>query len=239
MKRIFVAIVIASSAIAASAQEATNPRHEGASFQTISVNGVGRVTLTPDRFSINVGVQTQALTVEDAVNENNTKVASVIAALKKAGATDQEIRTAGFSIYPQQDYTQGQAPRVVGYQVSNSVTVTKKQIAEAGKLLQAAISAGVNQVSGIQFEVSDQARGRDQGLRAAFEDARSQAAVLAAAAGRTLGRAITITAGTTPGASRPVPLAPRMAMEAKVSQVPVESGSQELICMVSAVFELQ
>src|SRR5204863_8285624 len=139
-----------------------------------------------------IGVQTSAPTVEEAVNETNARVASVTAALKKAGAAPEEIQTSGFSIYPQQDYSQGRLPRLLGYQVSNNLTVTKKQTAEAGKLLQAAIAAGVNTSSGLSFSVADPARGRDQGLRAAFDDARAKATLLAQAAGRTLGPAIAI-----------------------------------------------
>lgn len=239
MKALFLALVLVTAGVSASAQPASLPPHEAPSPETVSVTGVGRVTLTPDRFTFNVGVQTQAPSVEDAVNQNNSKAAAVIAALKKAGATDAEIRTGGFSIYPQQDYSQqGQPPRILGYQVSNSVTVSRKQIADAGRLLQAAVAAGVNQASGIQFEVSDPTRGRDEGLKAAYDTARRKAEVLATAAGRTLGRALTITelGATEP---RPAPMARTMAMQAKVSEVPVESGSQDLTFSVSVVFELR
>lgn len=239
MKRLFLSLALSTMAITAAAQPATQPPREAASFETVSVTGTGRVTLTPDRFSFNVGVQTQAPSVEDAVNQNNTKVAAVIAALKKGGATDAEIRTTGFSIYPQQDFSQGQVPRILGYQVTNNITVSRKQIGDAGRLLQAAISAGVNQASGIQFEVSDPRRGRDEGLKAAFDDARGKASVLAAAAGRTLGRALSITEGGAAEPPRPMPGIRTMAMQAKVSEVPVEGGSQDLSFTVSAVFELR
>ena len=206
---------------------------------TISVSGTGRVSLVPDRFSFNVGVQTVAPTVEEAVNQNNARVASVIAALKKGGATAEEIQTSNFNIYPQQDYEQGKTPRVTGYQVSNSVTVTKKQIADAGRLLQLAIAAGVNQSSGLTFSVSDPARGRDQGLRSAFEDARSKAALLAQAAGRTLGPALTIAEGGTAMPPRPMPMVRAMMAKSEVSEVPVEGGSDERSFSVSVVFAMR
>lgn len=222
------------------AQPVSNAPREGAIIDTVSVTGTGRVRLQPDRFSFTVGVQTQAPTVEEAVNENNSRVAAVTAALKKTGATPEEIQTAGFSIYPQQDYSQGHLPRLLGYQVSNNVTVTKKQIGEAGKLLQAAIAAGVNTSSGLSFSVSDPVRGRDQGLRAAFDDARAKAALLASAAGRTLGQALAITEGTEPmSVPRPMRGAVQMAMKAEVSEVPVESGTDELAFTVSVVFALR
>ena len=207
-------------------------------LETITVTGTGKAKLTPDRYSFNVGVQTIATTVDDAVRENNERVAAVIDALKKAGAAASEIRTSNFSIYPQQDYQQGRAPRITGYQINNSVTVTRDKVGDAGKLLTAAINAGVNTSSGLQFEVSDPTKGRNEGLRDAFDDAKSKATLLAKAAGRTLGRALTISEA---GAEAPPPI-PRMTMmkgQAQGTEVPVESGMQELNYSVTVVFELR
>ena len=239
MKRFLTLTTLAIVATHAFAQNATQPPRQGGFEETISVTGTGKATLTPDRFSFTAGVRTIAPTVEDAVNQNNSKVAAVIAALKKAGATEQEIRTSNFSIFPQQVYEERQPPRVTGYQVSNNVTVTKKEIASAGRLLQVAISAGVNEASSLNFEVSEPSRGRDQGLRAAYEDARAKASLLAQAAGRTLGRALIITEGGAAAPPRPMPQMRTMAMEAKVaSDVPVESGTNELSYTISVVFAL-
>ncbi|HKS25612.1 MAG TPA: SIMPL domain-containing protein [Thermoanaerobaculia bacterium] len=231
MKTFLATIFIAAAAFAQTAQ----PMPE-----SVSVSGTGRVTLVPDRFTFTVGVQTSAPTVDAAVNENNERVARVIAALKAAGGKAEEIQTSGFSIYPQQDFSQGQLPRLLGYQVNNSVTVRKKEIASASKLLQVAIAAGVNTASGLNFEVSDPTRGRDQGLKAAFDDARAKAALLAQAAGRTLGRALHITEGGEP-VPPPRPMMARgvMAAQAAVSEVPVESGTQELTFTLSVIFELK
>lgn len=208
--------------------------------ETISVTGMGRSNVAPDRVTFNVAVQTVGQTVDEAVNENNSKVAAVIAALKKSGARDGDIRTSNFSIYPQQDYQQGKLPRILGYNVSNSITVSRPNPAEASKLLQAAINAGVNQSSGLSFEVSDPNRGRDAGLKAAFDDAKSKASLLAQAAGRALGPAISISEGS--GVIQPPPPRPygiAMAAKAEVSEVPVEAGTQENTYTVSVVFELR
>ena len=241
MKPIFASIILAAAAAVAFAQPATVPPREPAPLETVSVTGTGRVTLVPDRFSFNVGVQTSAPTVDAAVNENNERVARVVAALKAAGAKPEEIQTFGFSIYPQQDFTQGQLPRLLGYQVNNSVTVRKKELASASKLLQVAISAGVNTASGLNFEVSDPTRGRDQGMKAAFDDARAKASLLAAAAGRTLGRTLNITEGAEAAPPPPRPMVRAMAAKAEmaVSEVPVEAGTQELSFTVSVIFELK
>ena len=243
MKR-FLFSLITVAATSALAQE-TMPRDTGIPVipQSISVNGTGRANVAPDRFTFSVGVQTVANTVDDAVTQNNKRVAAVIAALKTAGAQDADIQTSQFNIWPQQDYQEGRLPRILGYQVSNNVTVRSTKIADAGRLLGVAIGAGVNTSSGINFEVADPARGRDLGLRNAFEDARAKAALLAQAAGRTLGRTILISEGVQ-HMQQPYPVAARaMAMEARVGavsgDVPVESGTQERLYMVTVTFELR
>lgn len=209
--------------------------------ESVSVSGTGRAIVTPDRFTFSVGVQTVGATVEDAVAENNRRTAAVIAALKKAGAADRSIQTSQFNIWPQQDYSQGKLPRILGYQVSNNVTVRSEKVGEAGRLLGVAIGAGVNTSSGINFEVADPNRGRDEGLRAAFDDARAKAALLAQAAGRTLGRVLTVTEAGAVHAPPPMAHMRTMAMaEGSVAgDVPVESGTQENTYSVSVTFELR
>src|SRR5579884_835334 len=110
MKNFVLFVLLSATPLAA--QTVTQPPRESAMPETISVTGTGRATLTPDRFTFTAGVQTQAPTVEEAVNENNNKMSAVIAALKHAGATDAEVHTSNFSIYPQQVYEQGQPPRL-------------------------------------------------------------------------------------------------------------------------------
>lgn len=244
MKRFLFTLIAAAAATTAMAQQPVNPREPHVAIpESVSVTGTGRANVMPDRFVFSVGVQTIANTVDDAVSQNNRKVAAVIAALKQAGATDADIQTSNFNIYPQQDYQEGRLPRILGYQVSNNVSVRSTKVDTAGKLLGVAIGAGVNTSSGITFEVADPARGRDQGLRNAFDDARAKATLLAQAAGRTLGRAILISEGTTQY-PQPYPIATRaMAMEARVGNVagdvPVESGTQERTYMVTVTFELR
>lgn len=238
MKRFLVILATIATTATALGQSQTPVAPE--LVESVSVTGTGKVALVPDRFTFQVGVQTNAPTVDDAVNENNRRVAAVIAALKQAGATDRDIQTAGFNIFPQQDYQEGRMPRILGYQVHNNITVRSSKIADAGRLLGVAIRAGVNTSSGLQFSVADPAAGRDQGLKAAYQDARGKATVLATAAGRTLGRAIVISEGVQHSAPpHPVMMRQAMAAEARVSNVPTEAGTEELTFTVSVTFELR
>lgn len=238
MKRFLITVAAIMTAAAAFGQSQTPVTP--ALVESVSVTGTGKVTMVPDRFTFQVGVQTMAATVDDAVAENNRRVAAVIAALKKAGAPDKDIQTSGFNIWPQQDYQEGRMPRITGYQVSNNITVRSEKVADAGKLLGIAIAAGVNTSSGLQFEVSDPTRGRERGLRSAFDDAKAKASLLAQAAGRTLGRAIVINEGVQNIPPQPM-MRQAMAMEARVASanVPVEAGTEELSFTVSVTFELR
>jgi uncharacterized protein len=238
MKRFLTTIIIAAAASGALAQGP--PPRDFVMQETITVSGTGKATLTPDRFSFSVGVQTVGKTVDEAVNENNRRVAAVLAALKAAGAEASNIQTSNFNVWPQQDYQEGRLPRILGYQVSNNITVRSSKIGDAGRLLGVAINAGVNTSSGLNFEVADPARGRDVGLRAAFDEARAKATILAQSSGRTLGRAMSISEGVQQQPPVYPPMQRAMAMEAKaVSDVPVEAGTQESSYTVTVVFELR
>jgi uncharacterized protein YggE len=238
MKRFLATLVLLTSATSAFAQ--TTPSIPIPPPETVSVSGTGRSSVTPDRFSFTLGVQTVANTVDDAVAQNNKRAAAVIAALKAAGAQDKDLQTSNFSIWPQQDYQEGKLPRILGYQVSNTITVRSSKVADAGRLLGVAIGAGVNTSSGINFEVADPSRGRDQGLRAAFDDAKSKATLLAQAAGRNLGRVLMISEGVQAPPPQPYPMQRTMAMESRATaDVPIESGTQEQTYTVSATFELR
>jgi uncharacterized protein len=237
MKRFLTTLLLITAATGALAQTPSVPIPPP---ETISVSGTGRSSVTPDRFSVTVGVQTVAPTVDDAVSQNNKRVAAVIAALKAAGAQEKDIQTSNFNIWPQQDHQDGREPRITGYQVMNNVIVRSTKIADAGRLLGIAIAAGVNSSSGINFEVSDPARGRDQGLRSAFDDAKAKAALLAQAAGRTLGRVLMISEGVQSAPPQPYPYQRMAAMEAKMANdVPIEAGTQEQTYTVTVTFELR
>lgn len=227
------AMLVAASA---GAQTAAGPTPDSA-WQTISVTGVGHVTLAPDRAFFTAGVQTVAPTLAAATQENATRMTAMLAAFRRAGAVDRDLRTSGLSIYPQQTQQEGHASKIVAYTVSNNVTVTRDDPTTVAKLLEAAVDSGANTVSGLSF-TSDPARGREPGLQAAFADARAKAEVLAKAAGRTAGRALAIVEGEG-GARPPIPMPRAYVAKAMVASAPVEAGAEEMTFTVSVVFELK
>jgi uncharacterized protein YggE len=206
--------------------------------ETVAVSGFGRARVVPDRLVFTVGVETTATTVDAAVRENNERAAAITAALKRAGVAEDEIQTSNLSVNPQYAYEEGKRPRIVGFQVMNNLTVTRDAKAGLGTLLQAAIEAGANHVGSVGFSVADPARGRDQALGAAFTDARAKAELLARAAGRSLGRVVSITESGVQNMPPPRP-AYRMMAEAAAQSMPVEYGTEEVAYTVTVIFELR
>jgi uncharacterized protein YggE len=202
---------------------------------TITVGGSANIFVKADRGQFTVGVSTRATTVPAALHANNEKTQRVIDALKAHGVAPNEIATANFSI--EEPYENGR--RVAGeYQVRNSVTVTRSDIASVSDLLQVAIDAGANQAWNVRFFLAEPGAVRDQALAAAYRDARTRAEKLAAAAGKTVGDLVALT-------TEQMPALPRVggvgmeAMTVTASAPPMEAGMQMVVANVVAQFELK
>lgn len=155
--------------------------------RTMNVNGLGATYLTPDIAYIYIGVHNEGATASEAVEANKSQTNAVIAALKKAGVDDKDLRTTNFSIYPSQQY--GPDGTITGtvYMVDNTVYVTVRDLEGLGNLLDDAITAGANSINSIQFDVADKTEAVKEARALAVKDAQAQAEELANAAGITLG----------------------------------------------------
>ena len=155
--------------------------------RTLNVNGLGQVNLTPDIAYIYIGVHTEGATASESVESNKTQTSSLIAAIKKSGVDEKDIRTTNFSIWPSQQY--GPDGTITGtvYMVDNTVYITVRNLDGLGDLLDSAISAGANTINSIQFDVADKAAALKEARAKAVADARSQAEEMSAAAGVELG----------------------------------------------------
>jgi len=209
--------------------------------RTLSVNGTGRVTLTPDIAYLTIGVQTEAGDAADAVSENSAKTEAIITALEGAGVEAKDIKTTNFSIYPQQKYdTQGQPTGEVTYIVNNSVFVTVRDLDAIGELLNDVVEAGANNIQGIQFDVEDKTEAYAEAQAMAVANAQAQAEDLAEAAGVVLGEVISI---NTYGSAVPLTKYDGMGgggyAVAEVASVPISAGEMMVNVEVSMVFAIE
>ena len=164
--------------------------------RTISLSGHGEVKAAPDMAIVTTGVSTQAATAADALAANTTAMTALFAALKAAGIAEKDMQTSNFMIQPRYDYNDGKQPPVlVGYDVSNTVTVTVRQIDSLGALLDTVVKAGSNQINGISFDVSTPTEGLDEARKLAAADATRKAKLYAETLGVTLGPVLSISEG--------------------------------------------
>ncbi len=193
--------------------------------KTITVSGDGSVTAVPDRATFNFSIETRAKTASAALAQNSADATAVIAALKNAGITSANIQTSQVSLNPQ---TSQDGTTIVGYAASNSVTV-RTALASAGKIVDAAVGAGANGVSGPSLDVSDQTALYRDALHKAVDNARLKAQALADATGLTLGAVQTVTEG---GSAAPFPIADKMS----AAGAPIEAGTQQIQANVTVTY---
>ncbi|HNB51226.1 MAG TPA: SIMPL domain-containing protein [Anaerolineales bacterium] len=178
---IAVAAIGAYSNLAHAASAAQTTTSEP--VRTLSINGHGEVTLTPDIAYVYVGVHTELEAAADAVAENNDQAQAVIDALRAAGIAAEDIRTSNFSLWYSQTYDMNGQPNGGKYVVDNSVYITVRDLEKLGDILDTAIEAGANSINGISFDVSDKDAALAEAREKAVDDARTQAEELASLAG--------------------------------------------------------
>lgn len=206
--------------------------------RTINVTGNGIVTATPDIGYLNIGVHTENVDSDIAVNQNNELTRKVKDALKEFGVEDKDIQTSNFNIYLQTPYSgiQGESSKIM---VDNTVLVTVRDLSNLSKMLGEAIRSGANNVYGITFDIVDKSSLREHARAKAMEDATNQASQLAALSGGKPGKVISVTVVT-----NAVPfqyygggMGGGGGM-ANNSNVPVSAGSSTISVDVNVVFEL-
>jgi uncharacterized protein YggE len=197
---------------------------------SIVVAGNGSVSAVPDRAQVSFGVSTDAKTASAALRANAVEMTRVIAALKGQGIVPADIRTELVSLSPRYSQT-GEA--VVGYEAANSVSAKLRKLDKVGPVIDAAVDAGANQVSGPNLVRADSAGLYRAALRAAIANARAKARTIAAASGLHLRRITDVNeAGQAPP---PTPLA---AKDASATSTPVEPGTTLVEATVTVTFSV-
>jgi uncharacterized protein YggE len=203
-----------------------------AAERLITVTGHGVVAVAPDTAMIRIGVTSQGKTAREASEANAKQMTKVLGTIEQSGIAKKDIQTSRLSLQPQYDSKNG-ANRLLGFQVTNQITVRIHKIGDLPSILDKAISSGANEMSGIEFLVSGESKLLDQARDDAITDARRKAELYAKAAGTSVGKVVSITEeGSTPS--------PRQfqAMRASAGAVPVAPGEQMLRATVTVSYEL-
>ena len=244
MSRMFQGLMLmlalgASVAAQERAGDAGGPR--GSQPTRVTVTGEAVVESQPDTAVVQIAVVTQNASASEAQAENASKSEAVVRAVKAAAGPGAEVKTSGYSLQPQYDYRDGNAPRLTGYLARNGVLVTMGELQKVGTVIDAAARAGANNIDSLSFTLRRDEQARGQALTNATRGAVSKARLLAEALG---GRLVRIVEVQEAGAARPpVPLYDRTAevsaARGAAAQTPIEIGTLDIRAQVQLVAEIE
>jgi len=228
-------VALAGARCALAQDPPTHP--QAAPRRTITVAGEGEARGKPDIARATLGVDATAGKVGAALQDANARMGALLAAVRRAGVADKDIRTTDFSVYFEQDppppRPENSARPSGRYHVRNAVEITIRELARASDVLDAALGAGGNAASGLSFAIGDPTPLRARAREDAVADARRRAEALARAAGVALGPVLSISEGASAG-QRPM-AARMMSMSAGP---PVEAGELAESAQVEIVYEI-
>lgn len=251
--RLFTSLALTAS-LAAATISGTAMAHDASSGPTIAAGNTlltlsaeGRTTRKPDLATFSAGVSSSGKTAGEALAANAADMNRVIEALKRSGIAERDIQTSNLSLNPvyadmsnqrNVDPLEQQVPRIIGYQVNNTVTVKQRNLAQYGRVIDTLVSAGANQVNGPGFEMDQPDAALDEARMDAMKKARERAGLYARAAGLKVVRVLSISESG--GYSPPMPVMYARSAMADMASAPspVAAGEVSLNASVTVLFEL-
>jgi len=230
-----LAVVTATAQIAFAETPASD-----AAFQatTLNLTATGEVMAAPDKATITLGVQTDASTAAQALAANAEQMTRVMAALKRAGIAERDTQTAQLTVNPRYAYQPNQPPRLTGYEASNQVAITVRDLKRLGSTVDAAVGAGATNVNSIAFGFVDPTTVQNAARLEAVKALQAKADLYAKAVGHPVLRLISLSEG--PLFLPPVPIPEIMASGAKrmAAETPVSVGETQVRIQVIGLYEL-
>jgi uncharacterized protein len=218
---------------------------------TITVTGEGQATLAPDVANITFTVQNTAAEVAGAQSETTQQANAALAFVKGAGVADADVQATSYNISPQYSYPTpcssagipcmaGGVPKITGYQVSETIQVTVRDLSTVGSILSGLGNLNVQNINGPNFTLDNPAAGDDAARANAISNAKQQAQLLAAQLGVRLGKIVTFTDSSDNDLTPPLPFAMNAAAgaPAAVSAPNVPTGENTYTSSVSITYEI-
>jgi len=232
------ALAMSSTTMTACAQTATPAYAVPSDGTLLSVSAQAQAKRVPDVATMSTGVVTQAADANTAMRQNAEQMAKVVAQIKASGVAEKDIQTSGISIGPQYRYAENQPPTITGYQASNTVNLKVRDISKLGKVLDALVAQGANQVNGPTFEVDEPEEAYDEARRAALDKAKARAEMYAKSMDLRVRRIVSISEGGGFQPPMPMPMMAMARMEKAQADTSVSPGETTLSASLDVVFEL-
>jgi uncharacterized protein YggE len=183
-------------------------------------------------------VVTRAASASSAIQQAAARMARVREALRQAGIADRDIQTSNISLSPQYTYANNQPPKLNGYSASNQLSVRFRDIANTGKILDALVAEGANQINGPNLTVDKPEAALDEARAKAVAMGRARADLYARSLGLRVARIVSMSES---GGYAPPPMPPMvmMAERSQAADSKIDPGEQKLQVNVAMTFELQ
>ncbi len=189
-------LALALSSAPRSAQPVAQAAAAPTSERSITVVGIGKATGKPSIAHVTVGIETQASSLQKAVDDNKAKMNNLLDTLKKLGLADKDILTSNYSIYTERASSPTPGAEVntdqMIYHVTNQVDVTVRDVNQIGEVLDKAVAAGANNIYGVNFSVEDTTKLEADARTKAVANAKARAEELAQLNGLQLGDVLTV-----------------------------------------------
>ncbi|ORT99848.1 hypothetical protein D081_1429 [Anaerovibrio sp. JC8] len=182
-KKVYIVVMCLVLCLGLMGAASAAPNGQYSESSIISVDGYGTATTSPDMANIRIGIESTAKDAKLAQQENATKMASVLEAIKALGIEDSNIKTAFFDLSPIYNYPEGKSAEVVGYTATNYIAVKVNDVTKAGTVIDKALNNGANRIDSLSFDVKSPEGLRKAALKNAVQDARNKADILAGALG--------------------------------------------------------
>ena len=208
----------------------------------IHANGSGVAIGEPDIAVLNVGVQAIEDTVTEARNEAALAIGRLLTTLGEAGVADDDIETLRFNVQPRYEY-EDNVQTLTGYQVTNSLSVTIRNLDNVGTIIDGAVVAGSDaaRIDSIRFEVEDGTALEDQARRLAIADAIAKADLYAELTGVSRGTLMSISESSFSPFPQTARVSFAMAEDAFAASAPTQviAGEFEVRIDVQATFGIE
>ena len=236
--------LIGALALGALAWTAPAAAQQASITQTIAgtrldVNATGEVTRVPDVAIISAGVVSRAATATAALQDSANRMSQVLAALKRAGVEQRDIQTSTVSLNPEYRYPENQSPQLTGYSANNQLTIRFRDIRNSGKILDALVAEGANQINGPNLTIDKPEAALDEARANAIAAGRARAELYARSLGLRVARVVAVSESGGYAVPPPAPPPPPMMARMEAASTSIQPGEQKLQVSVSMTFELQ
>ena len=205
----------------------------------LDVTATGEVTRVPDVAIISAGVVSRAATATVALQDSANRMSQVLAALKRAGVEERDIQTSSVNLNPEYRYPENQSPQLTGYSANNQLTIRFRDIRNSGKILDALVAVGANQINGPNLTVDKPDAALDEARANAVAIGRARAEQYARSLGLHVVRVVSVSESggyAVPPAPPPVPM---MMARGERDSTSIQPGEQKLQVNLAMTFELQ